>query len=582
MPDSGLDAHGSLERILDTLPAAFAVTRGPQHLLAYASPAFRALIAVTASPTIGHALGDIMATRDTLGLPALLDRVYLSGVVARNCRIGGGRDGGALLRCTIWPVLSHDGKPDHLLIELRSATPGELLQTLQREVAERLLLTALREKDAAESAQASGRRAAFITAENNRLTESLDEDATLDAMTKMSLPYVGTWCIVDMLDGDNQVHRLAILHPDPVKQAVLDKLDGRWIPRIDDGFGLPAVQRSAIAVVIADDVDSMLARSELGPGVFDALREIGLGSLLTVPLLLQERVIGAVTFVGQRGAPPFSREDIEMAEDLARRSAVALDRARLYGEAVSLRLRADSANEAKSAFLGMMSHELRTPLNAIGGYVDLLDLEIHGPVTDAQRVDLARIRSNQQYLKGLITDLLNFTSVDGGQQLYESVDVSADDVLNACVALTEPLFFQRQLTFTSFECDATLVARGDREKVIQILVNLLSNAIKFTPEGGRIVLECDPQPSSIRLHVGDTGIGIPPDKLGVIFDPFVQVAVGSTGREAGIGLGLAISRTLAEAMHGDLTVVSTVGEGSRFTLTLPRAVAGSPQERDAR
>ena len=248
-------------------------------------------------------------------------------------------------------------------------------------MAERLLLSGLREQDAADVAEELRRSAIFLAAESRRLTESLDESATLAAMERMSLPYVGAWCIVDTLDDDDTMHRLAIVHPDPAKQAILEELKGRWVPGIDDAFGLPAALRNGKPTVLDRDVDVALANSAHDPEVLAALKELGVGPLLTVPLVIRERLIGAVTFVGGRGSRPFSKVDMELAEDLAMRSAMALDRARLYGEAVSLRIQAESASEAKSTFLSMMSHELRTPLNAIGGYADLMDMEIHGPVT---------------------------------------------------------------------------------------------------------------------------------------------------------------------------------------------------------
>ena len=216
--------------------------------------------------------------------------------------------------------------------------------------------------------------------------------------------------------------------------------------------------------MIADDVDAALVTATHDPEVYRALQEIGLGPLLTVPLIIRERLVGAVTFVGGRHGRPFTPEDMELAEDLASRSAMALDRARLYGEAIALKARAESASQAKSAFLGMMSHELRTPLNAIGGYVDLIDMEIHGPVTEAQHVDLARIRTNQRYLMGLISDLLNFTKVGSGQLAYDVGDIIARDVLEASVALVEPLIAQKGLIYDGIACDASIVARGDRRR----------------------------------------------------------------------------------------------------------------------
>jgi signal transduction histidine kinase len=325
--------------------------------------------------------------------------------------------------------------------------------------------------------------------------------------------------------------------------------------------------------VVATDFDAALGAAAHDPEIFRVLQELGIGPLLTVPLVIRTRLVGAVTFVGGRHGRPFTTEDVELAQDLAGRSAMALERARLYGEAIALKARAEAASQARGAFLGMMSHELRTPLNAIGGYVDLIDLEIHGPVTEAQHVDLARIRSNQRYLMGLINDVLNFTKVGSGHLVYDITDIRAHSVLAASVALVEPLIVQKQLIYDGITCDAKMVVRGDQERIIQILVNLLSNAIKFTPPGGRIAIDCEATQNAVHMRVRDTGIGIPPDKLEAIFEPFIQVKGRSAGPESGIGLGLAISRNLARAMHGDLTVESTLGEGACFTLTLPLSPA---------
>jgi signal transduction histidine kinase len=559
---------GSFDRF-ERLQAAFAVTRGSGHTLIYANAAFRKLAAPNGKVSLGGPIAGVFESRDVVGLTALLDRAYRTGVVFRNRRIEPVDEGALPLICTVWPELSRNGDVEDLVIELRPATQEELSLALQRVVAERLLISALREQDAAAAAEESRRGAAFLASESRRLAESLDEAATLVAMKRMSLPYLGDWCIVDTLDDDDTMHRLAIVHADPAKQAILDTLDDRWQPELGDDFGLPAALRNAAPSVIAENVDVALTNAAHDPEVGAALRELGVGPLLTVPLVVRERLIGTITFVGGRRDRPFSPDDIKLAEALASRGAMALDRARAFGEAIALKVQAEEASAAKSAFLGVVSHELRTPLHAIGGYVDLIAMELHGPLTDAQRLDLSRIRSNQRYLAGLITDLLNLTRVGGGHMAYEIGDVVLDEVTAAAVALVEPLIAQRELTYECLSCDVRVVARADREKVIQILVNLLSNSIKFTPPGGRVVVDYAATAGAAVLRVSDTGIGIAADKLEDIFEPFVQVRTGAMGSEGGIGLGLAISRDLARGMHGDLTAESTIGEGSRFTLTLP-------------
>ena len=232
---------------------------------------------------------------------------------------------------------------------------------------------------------------------------------------------------------------------------------------------------------------------------------------------------------------------------------------------------AETADRAKTAFLRAMSHELRTPLNAIGGYIDLLDLGLRGPVTETQHADLARVRTNQQHLAALITEILNFARAGSGSVSYAVSDVKGCDALRHAIELIEPLIAEQGLVFDGITGDVSIVARADPEKVTQILVNLLSNAMKFTPAGGHISAECAATDDTVTLSISDTGLGIAPDKLETIFAPFVQLKEGLADREGGIGLGLSISRDLARAMKGDLTVESSEGTGTRFTLSLPRA-----------
>jgi len=196
---------------------------------------------------------------------------------------------------------------------------------------------------------------------------------------------------------------------------------------------------------------------------------------------------------------------------------------------------------------------------------------LRGPVTKKQHEDFARVRTNQQHLALLITEILTFVRVGSGRVTYAVGDIGACDVMRHAIELIEPLFAQKGLVFDGTTGDSTLVARGDPERVTQILVNLLSNAIKFTPKGGHISTHCAATPEAVTMRVSDTGIGIAPDKHEAIFEPFIQLREGLSDRESGVGLGLAISRDLARAMDGDLTVESDEGKGARFTLSLPHA-----------
>ena len=239
------------------------------------------------------------------------------------------------------------------------------------------------------------------------------------------------------------------------------------------------------------------------------------------------------------------------------------------------RAEAETANAAKNTFLATMSHELRTPLNAIGGYAELIEMGIRGPVTAAQREDLARIRRSQQHLLGLINDVLNFAKLDAGVVRFDLAEVAIAEALAAAEPMVAPQMAAKGLRFALPACDDTAAVRADPEKLRQVLLNLLGNAIKFTDRGGEISIACDVGPTMVQLAVRDTGIGIPAERLQSIFEPFVQVDRRLSRPNEGVGLGLAISRELARGMGGELTATSTEGVGSTFVLTLPRAAAAA-------
>jgi signal transduction histidine kinase len=238
-----------------------------------------------------------------------------------------------------------------------------------------------------------------------------------------------------------------------------------------------------------------------------------------------------------------------------------------------LRAVADEANRAKSVFLTMMSHELRTPLNAIGGYVQLLEMGIHGPVTEAQADALGRITRGQRHLLRLINDVLNLARIESGRVEYDIKRCVLRDLVDAVLPLVEPQLQARKLRH-QVNVSPGLAAYADRDKLQQVLINLLSNAAKFTGAGGCVMVSGfmdDAQPERVYLRVTDTGIGIPADRLQHVFEPFVQVDDSHARRSEGTGLGLAISRDLARGMGGDLTVTSEAGVGSSFTIALPNA-----------
>jgi signal transduction histidine kinase len=232
---------------------------------------------------------------------------------------------------------------------------------------------------------------------------------------------------------------------------------------------------------------------------------------------------------------------------------------------------ADAANRSKAEFLAVMSHELRTPLNSIGGYVELLEMGLHGPLTDIQKSDLERIKRSQAHLLGIINDILNFTRLEATEVKFEIIDVPLKAMLTDLDGVVSSLASAKALEYKCATPRATVFVRADPDKLRQILINLLSNAVKFTPSG-RIKISCAVNRETACISVQDSGPGIPRDKLDAVFEPFVQLDRGLTRTTEGTGLGLAISRALARGMGGDITLKSEVGVGSVFTVTIPLAL----------
>jgi signal transduction histidine kinase len=258
---------------------------------------------------------------------------------------------------------------------------------------------------------------------------------------------------------------------------------------------------------------------------------------------------------------------------LEREAHEASERARSEAEiamtqAEAARAEAESANGAKSDFLAVMSHELRTPLAAIMGYQELLADGITGPVTEAQAQQLGRIKASARHLLSLIDEILTFTRLDAGRETVTPESIDLDAALKDACEIVEPLATAKKLELKIVSPGPGSRVESDPTKIRQILVNLLSNAVKFT-DTGTVSAEAMVIGKEFLLKVSDTGIGIQPENLHRIFDPFWQVEQKATRRATGTGLGLTVTKRLANLLGGDVDVASTPGQGTTFTVRLP-------------
>jgi signal transduction histidine kinase len=294
----------------------------------------------------------------------------------------------------------------------------------------------------------------------------------------------------------------------------------------------------------------------------------GIRALAFVPLVDDAGALLGKFMVYFNTPHDWADAELQLARTIARHVSFAITRHKRDAEL-------KEANRAKSVFLATMSHELRTPLNAIAGYTDLLDAGVHGELPAAQRDAVERIQANQRHLLRLIDDVLDFAKIEAGHLQLEIADVPLQETLDGTRVLVEPQLRSKDIRLEYAPGDPRVTCRADRAKVQQVLVNLLSNAWKFTPAGGTVAVGWEATEDVVRVNVRDTGAGIPNDNLETIFAPFVQLHMGFRRKVEGTGLGLAISRELARGMGGDVTAASEVGQGSVFTLTLPRRRAGN-------
>ncbi|HYW10970.1 MAG TPA: ATP-binding protein [Longimicrobium sp.] len=473
--------------------------------------------------------------------------------------------------------------------------------------AERELKYAERDRDAAE---ASRDRFSFLAEASRCLADSLDYESTLTTVAGMSLPYLDAWCIVDVLAEGGDVRRIAVIHPDPDKQEAARDLHVQYPPRAGDMIGAPRVIRTGRPEMVFDVPDDALAAAAHDDGHLALLRKLGVRAYVIVPMVARGAVLGAMTFITAEHGRRFGDIDVVMAEDLARRAAMAVDNARLHAEAVEARDAANAAlarveqaleeataaqeneREARDAaeaalrtrdeFVSTMTHEVQTPLNAIIGYLELLEMGVSGTLAETQRVYVQRAQESSRHLLRLVGDVLDFSRSETARLSVAREEIGAAETARGALALVRPLASRRLLTLVDDTAGASgLRFLGDEYRVRQILVNLLSNAIKFTPAGGRIRLGCrtadgdgaDGDGSGALLFVvSDSGEGVKAEDAERIFEPFIQGAAGLTRPHGGTGLGLPISRRLARLMGGDVTMdAPTAGPGATFTLRLPAA-----------
>jgi GAF domain-containing protein/DNA-binding response OmpR family regulator/anti-sigma regulatory factor (Ser/Thr protein kinase) len=516
------------------------------------------------APTRGHAAGRAMLTRTIAHIPDIeADSEYTGSTIMHAMTA----------RSVVAVPMLREGSPIGTIVVLRSlAAPFpdkqiELLKTFA---------------DQAVIAIENVRLFQELEARTSDLTRSVEE---LKALSEVSQTVSSTLDLQSVLTNIVR-HAARLSKTDAGTIYEFDETEKVFSPRANYGLSAELIEalrdsrlhvgdRTVVgqaAINRAPDQVPDLLKAPDYPLSF--VQEAGFRALLAVPLMREDRVIGMLV-VRRKGAGEFPEATVNLVQTFAAQSVTAILNARLFQEIQEKSRELEIASQHKSQFVANMSHELRTPLNAIIGYSEMLQEEAEDLGQEGFLPDLNNIRVAGKHLLSLINDILDLSKIEAGKMelFLENFDVSA--VVRDVVSTVQPLVEKNANTLQVDCADNLSEMHADLTKVRQALFNLLSNACKFTKQGTitlNVFKEAVDGSAWLRFRVTDTGIGMTPEHMEKLFQAFSQADASTTRQFGGTGLGLAISRKFCQMMGGDITVESTFGEGSTFTIQLPKEV----------
>jgi PAS domain S-box-containing protein len=402
----------------------------------------------------------------------------------------------------------------------------------------------------------------FLAQASAELAGVADPQTTLDRIARLAVPHFADWCAVDLLQPDGTLKRVAAAHVDPAKSHLAHELHSRYPPDPESAIGTWGVLRTGQGTLVPEITDEMLVAGAPDDHLLQILRDLGLRSYIGAPLVARGRTMGVLTFITAESRRVYGPEDLALAEDLARRAAVAIENAQLL---VALQ----ESDRAKDVFLATLAHELRNPLAPIWNGLSL----IRRAGGDAQRIEQVGgiIERQVGQLSRLVDDLLDVSRISTGKIELKKESTNLVHVIGAAVEISRPHIeaAHHKLSITFPDESTDLVA--DPARLTQVFSNLLNNAAKYTRRGGRIEVVIEGEADELVVRVRDNGTGIAPEMLGKVFGLFTQVTHPSERRQGGLGIGLSLVDGLVR-LHGGRVQAFSAGldQGSEFVVRLPR------------
>lgn len=408
----------------------------------------------------------------------------------------------------------------------------------------------------------------FLNEASRSLASLVDYESTLQKVAGLAVPHFADWCTVYLPDGPDKLRQLAVAHIDPAKVQLAMELAERWPASPDVPGGPYTVVRTGRAVLIESIDDELLQQSAQDEEHLDALRKLGLKSYMGMPLTVRDETIGMIAFASAESGRRYTTADLAIAEDLARRAAIATENARLYAKL-------QEEGRRKDEFLAMLAHELRNPLAPIRSGIDLLGM------MNVEAEILETMQQQVEHLTRLVDDLLDVSRVMRGRVELRREPVELSSIVARAAETLRPMIERHQQELTVAVAPGPVWLHADAMRLTQVVINLLTNASKYTEPGGKIFLSTEPQVQAqspgVLIRVRDTGIGIDSEILPHVFGLFTQADRSLDRSQGGLGIGLTIVKSMVEAHDGNVTVRSDgPNQGSEFAVWLP--TSPSPPE----
>ncbi|TFZ00229.1 hybrid sensor histidine kinase/response regulator [Ramlibacter humi] len=406
----------------------------------------------------------------------------------------------------------------------------------------------------------------FLAEASAELANVDDYGSTLERIAHLSVPHFADWCAIDLLQPDGTLRRMAAAHVDPAKVQLAHELHKRYPPDPASPAGTWNVLRTGQGVIVPEITDEMVELGASDPELLIILRTLGLYSYIGAPLIARGKTMGVLTFITAESRRRYAPEDLALAEDLARRAAVAIENAQLV-EALR------ESDKAKDVFLATLAHELRNPLAPIWNGLSILKRARGDPYRLEQVGGIIERQVGQ--LSRLVDDLLDVSRISAGKIELKLEPTNLVHIINAAVEISRPhieaAHHKLSISYPSVPTDLL----ADSARLTQVFSNLLNNAAKYTRRGGRIDVAIDAAGDEVTVGIRDNGIGIAPEMLGKVFGMFTQVTQPRERRQGGLGIGLSLVDGLVR-LHGGRVEARSDGleKGSEFVVRLPREQSG--------